>query len=275
MDNNMVLSINSEGKKVLKKILDGDVAAKGRSDMTYHAQAIDKIVKENKYVHPEKHNVSEITGLSSVATSGNSKDLKGNPWKLLYVNQDGNVSEIGLGASGQILKSNGAEEIPSWRNITDYSGWKIKTNGGETGELIVANNNLLTINGNGGTTVSRTGSTINISSTVYSAGTGIVVSGSQIKHDDSLLHVPAKQSANSKTFLRNDNTWQQLPTASVSDSGLVQLNDSLNNPSTTLAATANSVKKVNDMLSKKAEIVISSEQPDGNIQNRVWIEILK
>ena len=55
-------------------------------------------------------------------------------------------------------------------------------------------------------------------------------------------HIPAPQTANSRVFLRNDNTWQSLPTASTSATGIVQLNNAINSTSTTQAATANAVK---------------------------------
>ena len=59
-------------------------------------------------------------------------------------------------------------------------------------------------------------------------------------------HVPSTQTANARVFLRNDNTWQTLPSASTSATGIVQLNDAINSTSTTQAATANAVKKAYD-----------------------------
>ena len=59
-------------------------------------------------------------------------------------------------------------------------------------------------------------------------------------------HVPTPQTADVRKFLRNDNTWQSLPTASTSATGIVQLNDNINSTSATQAATANAVKKAYD-----------------------------
>lgn len=65
-------------------------------------------------------------------------------------------------------------------------------------------------------------------------------------------HVPTTQTANSRVFLRNDNTWQSLPTASTSANGIVQLNNTINSTSTTQAATANAVKIAYDLANGKA-----------------------
>lgn len=65
-------------------------------------------------------------------------------------------------------------------------------------------------------------------------------------------HVPATQTADARKFLRNDNTWQSLPTATTSATGIVQLNDAVNSTSTTQAATANAVKKAYDLANGKA-----------------------
>lgn len=112
-------------------------------------------VLQNKYIHPNKHSVDMITGLSKIATSGNYSDLLNAPtslpanggnadtlegkrasdfllkswlpkndhirkhsmtsvsdhnagaWKMFYSDGSGQVTEIGLGSSNQILKFNG------------------------------------------------------------------------------------------------------------------------------------------------------------------------
>ena len=59
-------------------------------------------------------------------------------------------------------------------------------------------------------------------------------------------HVPTTQTADARKFLRNDNSWQSLPTASTSATGIVQLNNTVTSTSTTQAATANAVKTAYD-----------------------------
>lgn len=286
---------------------------------TLQILATHSYVQQNKYIHPEKHNVTEISGLSNIATSGSYNDLLDKP--LLY------------------------------------KGWSIKTNSGDTDALEIANSNTLTLNGSNGVNVSRQGNTVNISSDIKT-GTALTLSGTTINHNnyvrsnststqtanygdsitvvDSIIsneqghiegvnvktiklpelvntwrgiqdnltskstteslsanqgyilkglidgkantshgnHVPTTQTANSKVFLRNDNTWQTLPTSSLTDSGIVQLNDSVNSTSTTQAATANSVKKSYDLANMKTQIIASTSKPENNVAGRVWIEIL-
>lgn len=59
-------------------------------------------------------------------------------------------------------------------------------------------------------------------------------------------HVPTPQTADARKFLRNDNTWQSLPAASTSVTGIVQLYNGVDSTSATTAATANAVKKAYD-----------------------------
>ena len=87
------------------------------------------------------------------------------------------------------------------------------------------------------------------------------------------LHVPTAQTANARIFLRNDNTWQALPTATTSATGIVQLNNTINSTSTTQAATANAVKQSYDLANSKTQIIASTTQPSGNVSGRVWIEL--
>lgn len=59
-------------------------------------------------------------------------------------------------------------------------------------------------------------------------------------------HVPTPQTADARKFLRNDNTWQSLPAASTSVTGIVQLYNGVDSTSATTAATANAVKTAYD-----------------------------
>ena len=77
-------------------------------------------------------------------------------------------------------------------------------------------------------------------------------------------HIPTTQTANARVFLRNDNTWQTLPSASTSATGIVQLTDSTSSTSTTTAATPNSVKLAYDLANSKA----SSSHGHANLTSR-------
>ena len=86
-------------------------------------------------------------------------------------------------------------------------------------------------------------------STIVMMNDGSTLENKMFNHGN---HIPAPQTANSKVFLRNDNTWQSLPNGSTSASGIVQLNDATNSTSTSQAATANAVKKAYDLAASKA-----------------------
>lgn len=59
-------------------------------------------------------------------------------------------------------------------------------------------------------------------------------------------HVPATETANSLKFLRNDNKWAEIQSATTSQKGVVQLTDSTSTTSSTVAATATAVKAAYD-----------------------------
>ena len=61
-------------------------------------------------------------------------------------------------------------------------------------------------------------------------------------------HVPdfSKETENNLRFLRNDNTWATIQTATTDQPGVVQLSDNANLDDSTVAATAKAVKTVND-----------------------------
>lgn len=76
-------------------------------------------------------------------------------------------------------------------------------------------------------------------------------------------HVPALQAANSYTFLRNDNTWQVIPSASTSQKGIVQLNNNINSTATDQAATPNAVKTAYDLAASKASTAVATTSANG------------
>ncbi len=73
-------------------------------------------------------------------------------------------------------------------------------------------------------------------------------------------HVPAVETANARKFLRNDNTWQTLPAASTSATGIVQLNDTVTSTSTALAATAKAVKTAYDKANHSHPYIPTSQK---------------
>ncbi|MDO7787506.1 tail fiber protein [Desulforamulus aquiferis] len=63
----------------------------------------------------------------------------------------------------------------------------------------------------------------------------------------------------------------RLPNSSTTAKGAVQLNNTTNSTSTSLAATANAVKVTYDLASEKSKIVVSATEPTGA---DIWIEEL-
>lgn len=61
---------------------------------------------------------------------------------------------------------------------------------------------------------------------------------------DGKNYVPENQAADNLTFLRNDNSWQKIPDASITQKGVVQLSSALDSDSEELAATAKVVKEL-------------------------------
>lgn len=66
--------------------------------------------------HIRKHSITSVG------------DHNANSWKMFYSDGSGNIQEIGLGTSGQVLKSNG-NSAPTWQN--DNNTWKANSSTSE------------------------------------------------------------------------------------------------------------------------------------------------
>ena len=66
--------------------------------------------------HSRKHNITSVSDHSASA------------WKMFYSDSNGNIQEMGLGTSGQVLKSNG-NAAPTWQN--DNNTWKANSSTSE------------------------------------------------------------------------------------------------------------------------------------------------
>ncbi len=55
-------------------------------------------------------------------TMTSTSDHSATPWRLFYSNASGQVTEMALGASGQVLKSNGVASAPSWQTDNNSGG---------------------------------------------------------------------------------------------------------------------------------------------------------
>jgi hypothetical protein len=59
-------------------------------------------------------------------------DINASAWKVFYSNAQGDIVELGLGANGQVLTSQGSSAIPTWQTISpggDFEGyWSLSGN---------------------------------------------------------------------------------------------------------------------------------------------------
>lgn len=219
----------------------------------------------------ESFKVRGIQGLSSDGTTNDALYLNYNNTNPVYINGTNKVyhqgfkptaSEIGAAASNHshdnyVVKSSGG-------NITIHADSDAST----TTEYIYlrAGHNVLQVTSSGGgSTVTQGADKLTFNGNiVYHAGrkpTAAEIGAAASSHGN---HVPATQTADARKFLRNDNTWQTLPSASTSATGIVQLNNATNSTSTTQAATANAVKLAYDLANSKA----SSSHGHNNLVSR-------
>ena len=164
-----------------------------------------------------------------------------------------------------INESVGVEIKDGKLTVKDNAGSIIMSGDGSSGQITIKALNCtnLTVRGNA---VYHTGNLPNastsqvgivqLSNSTSSTSTSLAATASAVKEAYDLAnskadsshgnHVPATTSANNLKFLRCDNKWATIQSASTSQSGVVQLSSSTSSTSTTLAATASAVKAAYD-----------------------------
>ena len=164
-----------------------------------------------------------------------------------------------------INESVGVEIKDGKLTVKDNAGSIIMSGDGSSGQITIKALNCtnLTVRGNA---VYHTGNLPNastsqvgivqLSNSTSSTSTSLAATASAVKEAYDLAnskadsshgnHVPATTSANNLKFLRCDNKWATIQSASTSQSGVVQLSNSTSSTSTTLAATASAVKAAYD-----------------------------
>lgn len=197
----------------------------------------------NNYVHPNDSNTrhvsdAQIASWDSKAPGTHYHDST--YLKLTGGTISGDITKTGTGAG--FIISNGTSRTMMYASVTQgehiFGGSNDGTN--EVKDYIRVGTNMLNY-----TTVGNTYK-------VYHEGnkpTPADIGAASSSHGN---HVPTTQTADARVFLRNDNTWQTLPSASTSATGIVQLTDSTSSTSTTTAATPNSVKLAYDLANSKA-----------------------
>ena len=164
-----------------------------------------------------------------------------------------------------INESVGVEIKDGKLTVKDNAGSIMMSGDGSSGQITIKALNCtnLTVRGNA---VYHTGNLPNastsqagivqLSSSTSSTSTSLAATASAVKAAYDLAnskanashgnHVPSTTSANDLKFLRCDNKWATIQSASTSQSGVVQLSNSTSSTSTTLAATASAVKAAYD-----------------------------
>ena len=164
-----------------------------------------------------------------------------------------------------INESVGVEIKDGKLTVKDNAGSIIMSGDGSSGQITIKALNCtnLTVRGNA---VYHTGNLPNastsqvgivqLSNSTSSTSTSLAATASAVKEAYDLAnskanashgnHVPATTSADNLKFLRCDNKWATIQSASTSQSGVVQLSSSTSSSSTTLAATASAVKAAYD-----------------------------
>lgn len=84
---------------------------------------------------------------------------------------------------------------------------------------------------------------------------------------DGTANITITANPNSHTHSASD-----LPNASTSAKGIVQLSTSVSSTSTTLAATSSAVKQAYDLANSKTKITVSTTQPSSSSIGDVWIQ---
>ena len=170
--------------------------------------------------------------------------------------------------SNKVVKINesvGVEIKDGKLTVKDNAGSTMISGNGSSGQVTIKILNCTTLTV-GGNTVYHTGNLptastsqagiVQLSSSTSSTSTSLAATASAVKEAYDLAnskansshgnHVPATTSANNLKFLRCDNSWATIQSASTSQSGVVQLSSSTSSTSTTLAATASAVKAAYD-----------------------------
>ena len=164
-----------------------------------------------------------------------------------------------------INESVGVEIKDGKLTVKDNAGSIMMSGDGSSGQITIKALNCTTLTV-GGHTVYHTGNLPNastsqvgivqLSNSTSSTSTSLAATASAVKEAYDLAdskadashgnHVPARATANNLRFLRCDNTWATIQSATTAQQGVVQLSNSTSSTSTTLAATASAVKAAYD-----------------------------
>jgi hypothetical protein len=93
-----------------------------------------KTASAGNHTHANDHTRSH----AMTSTSDHSASI----WKMFYSNGSGQIVELGLGASGEVLKSNGVTAAPSWAADIDGNNYLTAVTGSGNGTMTFARSGL-------------------------------------------------------------------------------------------------------------------------------------
>lgn len=152
--------------------------------------------------------------------------------KLTVKDNAGSIMMSGDGSSGQItIKTLNCTNLTVGGNAVYHTGNLPNASTSQVGIVQLSNS------------TSSTSTSLAATASAVKAAYDLANSKADSSHGN---HVPSTTSADNLRFLRCDNKWATIQSASTSQQGVVQLSNSTSSTSTTLAATASAVKAAYD-----------------------------
>ena len=211
----------------------------GNNECTLYDIVIKKMITPdmipNQSINKDKINTTGLTVpfvSNKVVNINESVGVEIKDGKLTVKDNAGSIMMSGDGLSGQIsIKSLNCSYLTVRGNDVYHTGNLPNASTSQVGIVQLSNS------------TSSTSTSLAATASAVKEAYDLANSKANASHGN---HVPSTTSANDLKFLRCDNKWATIQSASTSQSGVVQLSNSTSSTSTTLAATASAVKAAYD-----------------------------
>ena len=211
----------------------------GNNECTLYDIVIKKMITPemipNQSINKDKINTTGLTVpfvSNKVVNINESVGVEIKDGKLTVKDNAGSIMMSGDGSSGQItIKALNCTNLTVRGNAVYHTGNLPNASTSQVGIVQLSNS------------TSSTSTSLAATASAVKEAYDLANSKANASHGN---HVPATTSADNLKFLRCDNKWATIQSASTSQSGVVQLSSSTSSTSTTLAATASAVKAAYD-----------------------------
>ena len=211
----------------------------GNNECTLYDIVIKKMITPemipNQSINKDKINTTGLTVpfvSNKVVNINESVGVEIKDGKLTVKDNAGSIMMSGDGSSGQItIKALNCTNLTVRGNAVYHTGNLPNASTSQVGIVQLSNS------------TSSTSTSLAATASAVKEAYDLANSKANASHGN---HVPATTSADNLKFLRCDNKWATIQSASTSQSGVVQLSSSTSSSSTTLAATASAVKAAYD-----------------------------